>query len=77
MGPLGAALAGAVVGAAAVFLADEKNRKKLKNTFESVKKEGSDKIKSLQQKTDDLEEKGRKKLSKELEQAKKKVEVKR
>jgi gas vesicle protein len=51
---VGAALAGAAVGAAAVALTDKQTRKKLQTTYSDLNKKGTTKVKELQTKAQDL-----------------------
>lgn len=78
MGVFWAALTGLVVGAAAVFFSDERNRKRVKATVNDWKEKGADKIDEIQDKIDqakedvgekakDLKEKGLDKVSEELD----------
>ena len=62
-GILGAVI-GAAVGAGAVALSSEKNRKAIKNKFNDLKKQGQKAYSDLQNKVEDLTSQGEKKVAK-------------
>jgi gas vesicle protein len=76
MSPLGAALVGAAVGAAAVIFAKKENRDKVTQAFEDVKTNGEKKLKEIGSKAEEVAEEGREKLSETLEEAKDRVDRK-
>jgi gas vesicle protein len=61
-GIFGAVLAGALIGAAAVFFSDEKNRETVRRKINDMKEKGEEKV-------EDLREKGLETVSKELDKA--------
>lgn len=77
MGVFWAALTGIVVGAAAVFFSDERNRRRVKATVNDWREKGADKIDDIQDKIEqakedvgekahDLKQRGLEKVSDEL-----------
>lgn len=76
VGPVGAMLAGAALGAAAVVLSNKQTRKNIQKTIEGVKKNSQDKIKKLQDRAENLTEDAQGRLSETLDQAKEKVNKK-
>jgi gas vesicle protein len=60
-------LAGAIVGATALFLADEKNRKKIQKTAKDWKEKADDEIENLESKANKLKKKGLERVTRELD----------
>ena len=77
MNLFGAVLAGALVGAAALFFSDEKNRKNVAKAFENMREQSMDKVADLKEKgmekADELKEKGLATVSSELNKAQQRV----
>lgn len=76
-GILGAALVGAAAGAAAVYLSNKENRKKVTKTIQGIKKDGAKRIQQLQDAAEDITEKGRKRIAEQMNDAREKIEKKR
>lgn len=74
-GVLGAVI-GAAVGAGAVALSSEKNRKAIKNKFNDLKKQGQKAYANLQDKVEDLTSEGKSKLDSKVNQVKKSIKNK-
>ncbi len=70
LNPLATGVAGAVIGAAAaaaaIALSDEKNRKKVEKTLESLQKEGNKVLKEITQRAFQLKDAVRKTATKQL-----------
>lgn len=74
-GILGAAI-GAAVGAGAVALSSEKNRKIIKNKFDEYKKDGQKIYKDLKNKVEELTSEGETKVRGKVEEVKKTIKSK-
>lgn len=70
------AMVGAAVGAGAVMLSDPKNRKMIKNKFETLKKQGQKAYSDLQDKMEDLTSEGKGKLTAKVKEVKKNIKSK-
>jgi gas vesicle protein len=75
--PLGAALVGAAVGAAAVALSDKKTRERLKKKGHDLLEQGEKKLDEAKVKLDEAKVKGQDRLSKSLGDASNKVKTRR
>lgn len=78
--PLGAAIAGAVVGATAVYLADKDNRRRVKHRLNRLRQAGTEKLDEVEKKIKEAGKDARQKASDAadkaadaLEEAEKKV----
>lgn len=67
------AVVGAAVGAGAVALSSEKNRKAIKNKFNDLKKQGQKAYSNLQDKVSDLTSQGKEKVEEVKKDLKKKL----
>lgn len=67
---------GAAVGAGAVALSSEKNRKIIKNKFNDLKKQGQKVISDIQNKADELTTSGKEKLDSKVKEVKKGIKAK-
>ncbi len=73
MGVFSAVLAGALLGAAAMFLSDERNRKKVAKSFDHLKEEGEERINDIEERVNGIKEKGLERVSGELSKAQDKI----
>lgn len=71
--PLLAAVIGGMVGALAVYLLDEKNRKSIKEKYQELVDEGMDNTDKLKSKFNRTLKSGRKTLAKKIRQVEKRV----
>ncbi|MEK7168814.1 MAG: hypothetical protein AAB778_02275 [Patescibacteria group bacterium] len=71
-----AGILGAAVGAGAVALSSEKNRKIIKNKFSDLKKQGQKVISDIQNKADELTATGKDKLDSKVKEVKKSIKSK-
>lgn len=74
-GILGAVI-GAAVGAGAVALSSEKNRKAIKNKFNDLKKQGQKAYADLQDKVGELSADGKEKVDAKVKEVKKTIKAK-
>lgn len=72
--PIGAAIAGAAVGAAAVILSSKKNRDDIKEKLSQFAAQGEEKFQTMQEKVEDAKESSKKKLANKLGEAKDRLE---
>ncbi len=70
------AVIGAAVGAGAVALSNPKNRKFIKDKFETLKKQGQKVYSDLQDKVGDLTSEGKGKLNAKIKEVKKSLKAK-
>lgn len=70
------AVVGAAVGAGAVALSSEKNRKAIKNKFDTLKKQGQKVINDLQDKATELTEQSKNNVNTKVKEVKKSLKAK-
>lgn len=74
MGFFGALLVGALLGAAAVFFSDDRNKRRLKATIEDWKQKADDVRENVAEKAEDFRDEGLRRVSDELEKTQSKVD---
>jgi len=72
--PLTAAIMGAAVGAVAVLLSDQKNRKVFQKKLDEIKHQGQEQLEKMRQNVKVAEHKSRRVLADKLDDAKRKVD---
>jgi gas vesicle protein len=73
IGAFGAAVIGAVAGAAAVYFSDKKNRNKAKEKLEEIKSKTDEKINKAKEELEQKKMEGKEKLAEGLDKAQQKI----
>jgi gas vesicle protein len=73
IGAFGAAIIGAVAGAAAVYLSDKKNREKARGKLEEIKSKTDEKINEAKEELEQKKMEGKEKLAEGLDKAQQRI----